>query len=75
MAKTIPVVNKSSWAGKNNIAHPYTKEETKMLKDAYKSQGAEWDDALKPNRDQKSIEPDNVHKASPITAFKGYKRK
>lgn len=73
--KTVPKFRNTSWAGKNNLAHPYTKEETKMLKDAYKSVGAEWDDALKPNRDQKSLEPKDTNRISPITPFNGYKRR
>lgn len=70
--KTVPKLKQSSWAGKNNLAHPYTKEETAMLKKAYQSQGAEWDDALKPNRNQESLEPKDTNKVSPVNPFKGY---
>lgn len=61
-----------SWAGKNNTAHPYTKHELKMLKHAYKLAGAEWDDILDPNLENKSIEPVDTHKTSPIKGFSGY---
>ena len=72
--KTMPKIPKESWAGKNNTAHPYTKEESNMLKHAYKAYGAEWDDVLSPNGEEKSLEPDDIHKISPVKAFKGYGR-
>lgn len=61
-----------SWAGKNNTAHPYTLKELEMLKHAYKLAGAEWDDALYPNPENKSVEPDDMQTKSPINPFKGY---
>lgn len=56
----------NSWASKNNIATPYTKAESDMLKRAYRAMGAEWDDALKPNYKELSLETDEVNKISPI---------
>jgi len=72
--KTMPLIPKQSWAGKNNTAHPYTKEESNMLKHAYKAYGADWDDALAPNDEEKSLEPDDVHNISPVKGFAGYPR-
>lgn len=64
--KTVPSIPVQSWAGKNNIAAPYSKLESDMLKHAYQATGAEWDDALKPNQDEKSLEPKEIHKVSPV---------
>ncbi len=61
-----------SWVGRNNTTHPYTPEEAKMLKHAYKAQGLEWDDILKPNPKNKSKELDDTSTNSPIKPFKGY---
>lgn len=61
-----------SWAGKNNTAHPYTLKELEMLKHAYALAGAEWDDALYPNPDNKSVEPEDSQTKSPINQFAGY---
>ena len=60
-----------SWVGRNNLANPLTDEEHKMLHHAYDAIGIEINDAVShPN-----TEPDNVHKHSPMTGFKGYKRR
>lgn len=73
--KTMPDIDKESWVGRNNTAHPYTEVESEMLKHAYDIAGIEWDDALKPNPTQKSMEHPDIKKysISPITPFKGYK--
>lgn len=60
-----------SWIGKNKTAHPYTKEEQDMLKQAYKAVGAEYTDMN--NGDMTSRELDDTHKVSPVTGFKGFK--
>lgn len=62
----IPRTPAQSWAGKNNIATPYTELEGRMLRHAYQAQGAEWDDVLKPNRRQLSLEPKDVNRRSPV---------
>ena len=62
----VPCTPRQSWAGKNNIAIPYTELEGRMLQHAYQSQGAEWDDVLKPNRQQLSLEPPEINRASPV---------
>lgn len=70
--KKFPKVPQQSWVGKNNTAHPYTQIEAEMLKHAYKLAGIEWDDILKPNPKNKSIETTEINKSSPVSAFKGY---
>ena len=65
-----PDVPDQSWCGRNNMAMPFTKIESDMLKHAYKSIGVEWDDALKPNPTSKSLETDNVNVTSPVAKVK-----
>lgn len=72
--KTMPPVSDQSWVGRNNTAHPYTKIEADMLKKTYKSLGLKWDDAIKPNPDNKSREHPHIDNTSPIKSFKGYPR-
>jgi hypothetical protein len=61
-----------SWIGTRRSAHPYTKEEQRMLKQAYRAAGAEWDDLN--NGDMDSEEVASTNKVSPIKGFKGYPR-
>jgi len=65
-------IDASSWAGKYNIATPYTKEEQKMLKQAFKAVGSETHDLNK--GDLRSQELESTNKHSPVTGFKGYPR-
>lgn len=62
----------NSWVGKKRSAHPYTKVEQNMLKQAFKAAGANWKDLN--NGDMDSEEHPDVNTASPVTAFKGYPR-
>lgn len=64
-----------NWVGLNDTAHPYTKQEADMLKKAFKAVGIEWEDALKPNYDNKSVEPGDTNKTSPVAGFSGYGKK
>lgn len=57
-----------SWAGKDNIATPYTKAEQEMLKQAYEAAGASWDDVN--HGDMRSMELKSTNKASPVPARK-----
>lgn len=57
-----------SWVGRNNVAIPYTAIEADMLRQAYAAAGVEWDDALKPNPDNKSQEHPAINKVSPVAA-------
>ena len=72
--KTMPTVSDQSWVGRNNTAHPYTKTEADMLKKTYKSLGIQWEDAIKPNPENKSLEQPCTDNKSPIKSFKGYPR-
>lgn len=58
-----PEVNAESWAGRYNTAHPYTKEEQAMLKQAYKALGSDYEDLNK--GDIRSMELDSTNKISP----------
>ena len=69
---TVPKMDHSSWAGKCNTAHAYTKEEENMLKLAYKSAGVAFTDLN--HGDLKSKELDSANVKSPMNAFKGYKK-
>jgi hypothetical protein len=60
-----------SWVGKKKTAHPYTKEEQDMLKQAYKAVGASYTDVN--HGDMTSKELDDTHKVSPVSGFKGFK--
>ena len=62
----------NSWVGKKRSAHPYTKVEQNMLKQAFKAAGANWKDLN--NGDMDSEEHPDVNTASPVISFKGYPR-
>jgi len=62
----------ASWVGKYNTASPYSKEEQKMLKQAFKAAGAIHTDLNK--GDLESQELESTNKRSPVTGFKGYPR-
>ena len=53
-----------SWVGKRKTAHPYTQEESDMLKQAYKVIGADYKDINK--GDMKSKELDSTNNTSPV---------
>ena len=61
-----------SWVGTRRTAHPYTKEEQSMLKQAFRAAGAEYDDVN--NGDMDSEECEDTNKCSPIRSFRGYPR-
>lgn len=59
-----PEIDAESWAGRNNIAIPYTEIEQKMLKQAFGAVGSHYKDL---NRgDLKSQELKSVNKTSPV---------
>jgi hypothetical protein len=64
----VPDIDGESWAGRYNIAVPYTQEEQDMLKDAYKAVGANYKDLNK--GDMKSRELDTTYKVSPVAKLK-----
>jgi hypothetical protein len=69
----VPEIDGESWAGRYNIAVPYTQQEQDMLMMAYKAAGSEYHDLNK--GDLKSKELDSTNIKSTVKPFKGYKRK
>ena len=65
-------IDSESWAGRNNIAAPYTKIEQQMLEKAFKAVGSHHSDMN--NGDLDSEELPSTNKQSPMQAFKGYPR-
>jgi len=63
-------VDGESWAGRNDIAAPYTQVEQDMLNLAYKAIGSKSTDINK--GDLRSQEHPAVNKTSPVNGFKGY---
>ncbi len=61
-----------SWAGRYNTAHPYTEVEQRMLKQAYKACGSEWEDINHGDLDSEELKSTNT--TSPIKGFRGYPR-
>lgn len=68
----VPDIDGESWAGRFNIAAPYTPEEQNMLKMAYKAIGSEFKDLNK--GDLRSQELPSTSTVSPVKGFKGYPR-
>jgi hypothetical protein len=66
----VPKIDSESWAGRNNIAAPYTPEEQAMLKKAYQAVGSHYEDLNQ--GDLVSQEHPAVQTTSPIVGFKGY---
>jgi hypothetical protein len=66
----VPDVDGESWAGRNNVAVPYTQQEQDMLEKAYKAVGSHHVDLN--HGDLKSQEHPAVNTSSPMQAFKGY---
>lgn len=64
-------VDASSWYEKYNSIHPYTEEEHNMVHQAMKIVPTDGAEIVK---DHKSIEPDDIHRISPVRGFKGYGR-
>ena len=65
------VLDNESWAGRNNIAAPYTDVEEKMVHQAFKAIGSSHRDLN--HGDTRSQEHPAVNTTSPMQAFKGYK--
>lgn len=62
--KMVPHTDSESWIGKRKTAHPYTKEESDMLKMAYKAIGVRYNDIN--NGDLESQEISGTNTVSPI---------
>jgi hypothetical protein len=69
---TDPTIDSESWAGRHNVAAPYTDVEQKMLEKAYRAVGSKHYDLN--HGDLESQEHPAVQTASPVKAFKGYPR-
>lgn len=67
----LPVIDKESWVGKNNTAHPYTYVEQQMLEKAYQAAGIPFLDLNEGDMESKELEGTNTQ--SPIKPFKGFK--
>ena len=68
----VPDTDHESWAGRYNVAMPYTEVEQAMLEKAFQAVGSDYEDL---NRgDLKSKELESTNKRSPVTGFKGYPR-
>ena len=68
----VPELDGESWAGRNNVAAPYTQQEQDMLKKAYQAVGSHHEDMN--HGDLRSQEHPAVHTSSPVKAFAGYPR-
>ena len=68
----VPTIDNESWAGRYDVAAPYTKEEHNMLLMAYRAAGSNFKDLNK--GDLHSQEHPGVNVTSPVTAFRGYPR-
>jgi hypothetical protein len=66
-----PEIDAESWAGRHNIAAPYTEIEQKMLEKAYQAVGSKHYDLN--HGDTRSQEHPAVNTTSPVQAFNGYK--
>jgi len=67
----IPEIDGESWAGRHNVAAPYTKVEQKMLEKAYQAVGSKHIDLN--HGDLESQEHPEVNTTSPVIGFKGYR--
>jgi hypothetical protein len=67
----LPNVDQESWAGRHDIAAPYTQEEHNMLMKAYQVVGSKYQDLN--NGDLRSQELDSTNKKSIVIPFKGFK--
>lgn len=68
----VPDIDQESWAGRNNIAVPYTEEEQAMLEKALQAVGSTYKDLN--SGDYYSQEVDSTNSTSPVQGFKGYPR-
>ena len=64
------VVDAESWSGRYNTAHPYTDIEQKMLTQALKAVGSDYEDLN--GGDNRSQELESTNKTSVAKPFKGY---
>lgn len=68
----LPDMDHESWAGRHDIAAPYTEVEHNMLKMAYKVNGTVFKDLN--NGDLRSQELESTNKQSIVVPFKGFEK-
>jgi hypothetical protein len=68
----VPDTDHESWAGRYNVAMPYTDVEQDMLEKAFQAVGSDYEDLN--HGDLKSKELESTNKRSPVTGFRGYPR-
>ena len=65
-------IDQESWAGRENVAAPYSQIEQKMLSDAFKAVGSYHKDLV--GGDLRSQELPDTNKTSPLKGFQGFKK-
>jgi len=68
----VPDMDHESWAGRYNVAMPYTDVEQDMLEKAFQAVGSDFEDLN--HGDLRSQELESTNTASPVQGFKGYPR-
>ena len=68
----VPKIDHESWAGRYNVAMPYTDVEQDMIEQAFRAVGSEYEDLN--HGDLRSQELESTNKRSPVQGFKGYPR-
>jgi hypothetical protein len=68
----VPDIDHESWAGRYNVATPYTSVEQDMLEKAFQAVGSEFEDLN--HGDLRSQELESTNTTSPVRGFKGYPR-
>ena len=68
----VPKIDHESWAGRYNVAMPYTDVEQDMIEKAFQAIGSEYEDLN--HGDLRSQELESTNKQSPVQGFKGYPR-
>jgi hypothetical protein len=68
----VPKIDHESWAGRYNVAMPYTDVEQGMIEKAFQAVGSEHQDLN--HGDLRSQELESTNKQSPVQGFKGYPR-
>lgn len=68
----VPDMDHESWAGRYNVAMPYTSVEQDMLEKAFQAVGSEFEDLN--HGDLRSQELESTNTTSPVRGFKGYPR-
>ena len=68
----VPDIDHESWAGRYNVAMPYTDVEQAMLEKAFQAVGSDFEDLN--HGDLRSQELESTNTTSPVQGFKGYPR-